>query len=106
MARGNDGLWRYNNGLLTNFTKNFVGCIYEDRKGNLWTNAASDSPQVWVLSRYDKNPLPYKEQIATEVRREGNMFFGIMEDNENNIWFGTLGGVCRYDCASFDYFRE
>lgn len=106
---GNDGLWRYhpNEDLasLTNFSTKFVGYIYEDSKGNIWTNSEGEDGGQWVLSRYDAKPLSYELPIATPIRTEQNMFFGIIEDIDSNIWFGTLRGVCRYDGASFDYFR-
>jgi len=103
---GNDGLWRYDGTSFINFTENFVGYIYEDRKGDIWTNAISNVPQEWVLSRYDKKVLANGLPAIKEIRREANMFFGIMEDNQENIWFGTLKGICRYDCASFNYFKK
>ncbi len=107
---GNDGLWRYKtDGTLTNFTnfsKRFTGRIYEDSKGNIWVSHESENPGTWVLSRYDKKPLPYENPTATEIRKEDNMFFGITEDTNGHIWFGSLKGVCRYDGESFNYFRE
>ena len=103
---GNDGLWRYDGKSFYNLTESFVGYIYEDRKGNIWTNASGGSPKEWVLSRYDKRPLSYELPTATEIRREANMFFGIMQDNQENIWFGTLKGICRYDCDSFNYYKK
>lgn len=33
-------------------------------------------------------------------------FFGILEDKEGGIWFGTLNGVCRYDGNTFNYFKD
>lgn len=103
---GNDGLWRFDGSVFTNFNKNFVGYIYEDKTGNIWTNSASASPQIWILSRYDKKPLPYELPIVTEIREEADMYFGIMEDNSGNIWWGSLKGVHRYNGSTFDDFRN
>lgn len=106
---GNDGLWRYdpdkNLDFLSNLSTNFTGYIYEDTKGNIWTNSEGEDNHQWVLSRYDAKPFPYELPIATPIRTEDNMFFGITEDKESNIWFGTLKGICRYDGTSFNYFR-
>ena len=33
---GNDGLWRYADGMYTNFTKKFVGYVCEDKGGAIW----------------------------------------------------------------------
>jgi ligand-binding sensor domain-containing protein len=35
---GNDGLWRYNRSTFTNVTEDFVGYIYENKNGNIWTS--------------------------------------------------------------------
>lgn len=101
---GNDGLWRYDGTTFTNFNKNFVGYIYEDKAGNIWTNSASASPQIWVLSRYDKKPLPYEQPTATKIKEAADMYFGIMEDDSGNIWWGSLNGINRFDGTSFTNF--
>ena len=104
---GNDGLWRYDGRSFTNFTTNFIGYIYEDSTGNIWTSSEGANSRTWVLSRYDiELPLPYLKATATQIRTEEGMFFGILEDKEGGIWFGTLNGVCRYDGKSFNYFRD
>src|SRR5690606_35237591 len=38
---GNDGLWRYDGTTFTNYTRQFVGYIYEDKHGNIWTSSDS-----------------------------------------------------------------
>ncbi|WP_409456458.1 two-component regulator propeller domain-containing protein [Sphingobacterium sp.] len=32
---GNDGLWSYDGITFTNYTRQFVGYIYEDKNGNI-----------------------------------------------------------------------
>ena len=100
---GDNGLWRYNSnsidsiGQFTNFTKDFVGFIYEDSKGNIWTS--SNVPVMgpfWALTRYDAKTL-----TPTVIKEEANMFFGILEDKEDKIWLGHLRGVYRYDGIDF-----
>ncbi|TNE51141.1 MAG: histidine kinase [Bacteroidetes bacterium] len=104
---GNDGLWRYSNGLFTNFTSNFVGYIYEDSKGNIWTSSESpDSRTAWVLSRYNETALNSGEPIPDQILKQEGMFFGISEDRNGGIWFGTLNGACRYDGKTFNYFKN
>ena len=104
---GNDGLWRYDGSSFINFTKNFVGYIYEDQKGNIWTSStATGNPNYWTLSRYAPKPLHYEMPTATEIKSEDNMFFGIHEDQEGGIWLGTLKGVGRYDGTAFNYFKK
>jgi len=96
---GNDGLWRYDGGTFSNLTKDFVGYIYEDSKGNIWTS--SETSKGWALSRYDEKVLVHDKPIATEISSaytDGRgMIFGILEAFDSTIWFGALDGVYRYD---------
>ena len=106
---GNDGLWSYKENSYTNFTKNFVGYIYEDTEGNIWTNTAankSGNAKQWILSRYDKASLTNEKILPTKINAEEGMFFGMIEDKEGNIWVGTLDGVYQYNGESIDYFRD
>jgi len=93
---GADGLWRFDGTAFTNLTRKFVGYIYEDKKGNIWTSSETENSQVWVLSRYDVKTLYDKKPTVTEITNKP-MIFGILEDNKGNIWFGGLDGVYRYD---------
>ena len=103
---GNDGLWRYDGSTYTNYNKGFVGYIYQDSKGSLWTSSVGPNATGWAISRYDATLLAFNQVIATPVKTGGKMYFGILEDTDGDIWFGTLGGVCRYDGSSFNYFRD
>ncbi|MFZ1751645.1 MAG: two-component regulator propeller domain-containing protein, partial [Saprospiraceae bacterium] len=103
---GNDGLWQYDGKTFTNHTKQFVGYIYEDKSGHIWTNAEGQNKKSWVFSRYDTPPLPADLLTSTTIKTEDNMYFGIMEDKDGQIWFGTLRGVYRYDGTSFENFRK
>ena len=110
---GQDGLWRFppdgNQSSLTQFTKNFVGYVYEDKTGNILTSSADSSngnSSNWVLSRYDQKSLQNKEIAPTELKAEGGMYFGIIEDRNGNIWFGTLDGVYQYNGMFFNDFKE
>jgi ligand-binding sensor domain-containing protein len=98
---GQNGLWRYNSSTLSNITKNFVGYIYEDTGGNIWTSSQQNTGGKWVLSRYDAKSLEDKNPTVSEIGtgHEGNvgMLFGILESNDGGIWFGALDGVYRYD---------
>lgn len=102
---GNDGLWRYDSLIYTNVIKDFVGYIYQDRNGNIWTSSQSDKDS-WVLSRYEDKSLHSENLIVTEIDPKAGMIFGILEDDEGNIWAGTLKGVFRYDGKDLKYFRN
>jgi ligand-binding sensor domain-containing protein len=97
---GSDGLWS-NNGLMWNkITGNFVGYIYEDTKGNIWTSSEGSTNNNWVISRYNEEWTP------TQIKAADNMFFGIIEDSAGNIWWGSLRGIFRYSGKSIEGFRE
>lgn len=106
---GNNGLWRYNGSTYTNFTNNFVGYIYEDKHSNIWTSSAASGNgnlHAWALSRYDIAAIQTGQTTPTQIKAEDGMYFGITEDREGNIWLGTLNGVYRYDCVSFEDFKD
>ena len=104
---GADGLWRYDGNAFANITQNFVGDIYEDKTGNIWTS--SETTQGWVLSRYDENSLSNKEPTLTEINSEyegpKRMIFGILEDFDGNILFGS-DGMYRYDGNTITDFKN
>lgn len=102
---GNDGLWRFDGIDFLNYTQNFIGYIYEDQKGNIWTSSEGAYRGEWVLSRYEVKPLNFEKAIASTIKTEENMFFGIVEDKAGLIWLGSLKGVYRYDGAEFSYFE-
>lgn len=111
---GNDGLWRYSpagEGFFTQYSMTFTGYIFEDTKGNIWTSSGQAS--YWELSCYDVQNLHDPKIPPTKIIAKSDMFFGIKEDKDGGIWFGTLNGVCRYDTSAlirrgedvFNYFR-
>lgn len=126
---GDDGLWRYDpsatlravpsttlraessttqksgGSAFTNFSKNSIGYIYEDKKGYIWTSSQIVNSQGWakdwVLSRYDEKSLSDENPTVKEIKFENEhikgMTFGILEAKDGTIWFGALDGVYRYD---------
>ncbi|WP_373550024.1 two-component regulator propeller domain-containing protein [Haliscomenobacter sp.] len=105
---GQDGLFRYNGKSFTTFSTDFIGFLYPDKQGNIWISAGSPQPPKMVLYRYDgkSEPLPAGKKNYTEIHQENGQIFGIMEDKQGNIWFGTERGVCHYDGKTFKYFKE
>jgi ligand-binding sensor domain-containing protein len=105
---GQDGLVRYDGTTLTTLLKDFVGYLYEDRAGDIWISVISGSLEKTGLHRFAANsyPLPFAKNKFTQVLKVDNMSFGITEDEDGNIWLGTLAGVCRYDGEGFEWFRE
>ena len=101
---GNDGLWSYDGKVFSNYTKNFVGYIYEDKKGNIWTGSVGNNPNNWILSRYDRK-ADIAQMTATLIKEQEGQIFGIIEDSKGFVWFGNERGICKYDGASFDFFK-
>jgi len=50
----------------------------------------------WTLSRYDEKSLYNEKPTVTEMTNK-QLIFGILEDYDGNIWFGSGDGVYRYD---------
>ena len=104
---GNDGLWSYDRSTFKNYTTNFVGYIYEDKTGNIWTSSLLPvDAHKWELSRYDVKSLDNEKTMATQILTQEGMFFGILEDKEGGIWLGTLNGVYRYNGKTFNSFKS
>ena len=111
---GQDGLWRYDGHTFANITENFVGYVYEDKAGNIWTSSqenrnnvngslstipltsGADPNVTCALSRYNEKSLSDKMPAVTEIKPNKGMICGILEANDGSIWFGAFG-VYRYD---------
>ena len=101
-----DGLWRYDGRTFTKVSQRGAYAIIEDKKGNIWTTGEVN-PKVWALSRYDAKSLYNKMPTVTEIKSGGRMdFLGILEANDGSIWFGSVGGVHRYDGKTFTDFKS
>src|SRR5690606_5480904 len=85
---GNDGLWKYHIGGFTNYTEDFVGYIYEDKSGSIWNGSVAPESTSWILSRYNEKT----DTAFVAMTKQSGQIFGIMEDNEKKLWFGTERG--------------
>ena len=102
-----DGLWRYDGKIFTKVSQRGAYAIIEDKKGNIWTTGEVN-PNVWALSRYDANSLYNKKPAVTEIMSINGTgaLCGILEANDGSIWFGSGGGVHRYDGKTFTDFKS
>lgn len=82
-----------------------VWSIIEDKKGNIWTTGAVNS-NAWALSRYDAKSLYNKMPTVTEITSGPPAFLGLLEANDGSIWFGSGGGVYRYDGKTITDFKS
>lgn len=98
---GNEGLWSYDPSVgvqsFTLYTRDFVGYIYEDSKGNVWVGSDESGNRDWLLTQYSADALAKGSLEGELMRRQKGQIFGILEDSKGNIWFGHERGVCRFD---------
>ena len=100
------GLWRYDGRTFTKVSQRGAYAIIEDKKGNIWTTGEVNL-KTWALSRYDAKSLYNKMPALTEIKSGGRMdFLGIVEANDGSIWFGSGGGVHRYDGKTITDFKS
>lgn len=92
------GVSRYDGKSLTRLTTRPASAFFEDKSGNLWLSESDVARSGMILSRYDGKSF-------TEVTTSGQIF-GIAEDRDGNIWFGTVNGVSRYDGKRFTSFAD
>ncbi|NRF40370.1 two-component regulator propeller domain-containing protein [Pedobacter foliorum] len=92
------GLWRYDGSTFTKVSERGAYAIIQDKNGNIWTTGSVNpaNPRIQAVSRYDAKSLYSAKPIVTEIM-SGKAFFGILEANDGNIWFGDATGVYRYD---------
>lgn len=100
-----DGLWRYDGNAFTHVSRRGAYAIIEDRMGNIWTTGVVNATR-WALSRYDVSTLYNENPTVTEVMSQAPMLLGILEDANGNIWFGSGGGVYRYDGKTITDFKS
>lgn len=110
-----EGLWIYNEKTINKISNNSVSYIFEDKKGNVWLNAGGTNQSNMILYKYDVHfntargkGITFTEIVVNKTSQPPffNQIFGITEDKEGNIWFGTAGGVSSYDGKSFNSYAE
>ena len=101
----NDGLWRYDGRTFTKVSQRAAYAIIEDKNGNIWTTEAVNL-KVSALSRYDAKSLYNKMPTVTEIMSGPPAFLALLEANDGSIWFGSTGGVYRYDGKTITDFKS
>jgi ligand-binding sensor domain-containing protein/signal transduction histidine kinase len=116
------GVSKYDGKSFTHFTQkeglcnNFVLSICQDNTGNIWfgTDGGGVSKLVPNVSEVHKEKSIQtslsKQRFINFTKKEGlsnNYVLCILQDKNNNLWFGTGGGgVSKYDGKTFTYFTE
>ncbi len=129
------GVTKYDGESFTHFTKkeglsnNAVWSMLEDKSGNLWfgTNGGGvskyDGNRVEAIEAAEKRGEVIPQRTQQDLKRENgklvksfthftekeglsNNAVSMLEDKSGNLWFGTYGGVIKYDGKFFTHFTE
>jgi ligand-binding sensor domain-containing protein len=69
-----------------------VTCGIQDKFGNLWFGTAGEG-----VYKYDGKLFT---QYTTKDGLNSNRVWSILQDKDDEIWFGTTDGICRFDGIS------
>ncbi|OJJ16767.1 hypothetical protein BKI52_33210 [marine bacterium AO1-C] len=82
------------NNPTVDLSKNLIGCITEDQKGNLWFGVDNQG-----VCKYDGKTFQY---ITKEDGLCDNNIVTVLEDSNGGMWFGSMhGGLSHYNGESF-----
>ncbi|MBK7221356.1 MAG: hypothetical protein IPH94_08520 [Saprospiraceae bacterium] len=81
---------------LNGMVREFVRCMYQDKKGNYWFGTNGNG-----IIKYDGSVL---ENINIEQSPKWTAIRKIIEDKDGNIWFGTSSGLLKYDGEKYTAF--
>jgi ligand-binding sensor domain-containing protein len=102
---GSNGISLMENGKFKNFLipespdEQFdIWSLYEDHTGKIWAG-------TYTHGLYSFDGEKFTEE-GKRLKISRTDFFGITEDNEGRMYFGTLGGVYIYDGKKTDSIKE
>jgi len=72
-------------------SNNFVTTIYEDPSGRLWIGTLGGG-----LNRFDRKSERFY-RYGTEDGFSSDMIYGILADEEGNLWISTRKGLCKFN---------
>lgn len=106
---GGNGIYLYNGKRVRHVSKDPCFSLMEDSQGNLWFTGGAfqgkdPKPGISVLNRLAptggfENNLAARKQFEVQA----GMIFGLTEDKDGNIWFGTTRGIGRIDGNAVRY---
>ncbi|MGI9517130.1 MAG: serine hydrolase [Pirellulaceae bacterium] len=108
---GENGVYHYDGETLQHLFPHASYSLFEDSRGNIWFSGGAlkgqDAPEsgTVILNRFDpasglENILDAREQFEIE----NGAIFGITEDQDGHIWFGTGRGIGRIDGDTVQYY--
>lgn len=77
------------------FTSNPILCVYEDANKNLWIGTEGDGVYYYNITTEEIKKYDVTNGLPNDV------IYGIVPDNDNNIWLSTNFGLSRINLQSF-----
>lgn len=97
--------FEHNDSLSTSISGNYVISIQEDHLGNMWFGTYGNGLNMIPATDLG-NARPGFRHFSEKDGLSNNTIYGILEDDEHNIWLSTDNGLSRFnpDKGSFQNF--
>lgn len=89
--KASDQLFHYVGDSTENLSGSSFICHLIDSRGKIWFGSRGGG-----LSVYDPETLKFKS-YDMEDGLPNNVVYGILEDDQNNLWMSTNKGICRFN---------
>jgi len=84
------------------FPSNNINRIFEDMSGRFWVGTRRG---LALFDRATGTSHIYKPEPMNLRSLPGEYIFAMYETNDSTIWFGTDGGICKYNPTTDDFTR-
>jgi len=78
--------------------------FHEDRYGVFWIIYGSDG-RIATLDRSTNKLIHYELAWRSGPGKQGNQAYGLMEDHQGTMWFGTASGLLKFDRQNRRFIR-
>jgi len=89
-------LIKHDPNIPNTISNNYITCIYEDLKGDLWFGTYGKG--INKLTGFDEKTQTYR--FTNYTQKDGlsnNVIYGILEDEEGNLWVSTDKGLSKFN---------
>ncbi len=77
-----------------------INVAYEDKSGLIWIGTVSHGMQIFNPATQQFKNI-FKNNSANSI--VGNAIYGLAEDEEDNLWIGTINGISIYNKTSENF---
>jgi ligand-binding sensor domain-containing protein/signal transduction histidine kinase len=84
------------------FPSNNINRIFEDRTGRFWVGTRRG---LALFYRTNGRSHIYKPEPKNPRSLSGEYIFAMYETRDSTVWFGTDGGICKYNSTTDDFTR-